>query len=82
MANLSQGDRNAIEKYPLNDSLSHLQDLLQDKEKFYMTHPICYDGALDRLDEACQKTISRLAFCFTGYRGKFLFLSQVSAAAM
>ncbi|KGQ01619.1 hypothetical protein PAAG_11601 [Paracoccidioides lutzii Pb01] len=51
MANLSQGDRNAIGKYPLNNSLSHLQDLLQDTEKFYMTHPICYQE-LDQFAEA------------------------------
>ncbi|KAM5469182.1 hypothetical protein MauCBS54593_004534 [Microsporum audouinii] len=79
MTNLSQDDRNTIEKYPFNNSLDHLEDLLQDTEKLYETCPISYDGAVDGLDEACQKTVSRLLFSLQGTEAAFALQSGTSA---
>ncbi|KJF61270.1 uncharacterized protein CIMG_13553 [Coccidioides immitis RS] len=58
MTTLSEDDWNTIKKYPLNNSLDQLQDLLQDTEDSYTLHLISDDGA--RLDKACQMTISQL----------------------
>ncbi|EAS32100.3 uncharacterized protein CIMG_03124 [Coccidioides immitis RS] len=79
MANLSQDDRITIKKYPLNNSLDHLQDLLQDTERFYTTHLISDDGALDGLDEACQKTVSRLLSALQGTDAALVLQSRISS---
>nr|KMM66941.1 hypothetical protein CPAG_03277 [Coccidioides posadasii RMSCC 3488] len=49
MVDLSQDDQNTIKQYPLNNSLDHLQGLLQDTEKLYTAHSVSYDGASDSL---------------------------------
>jgi hypothetical protein len=48
MANLPQGDRTVITKYPLDDSLDHLQDSLQKAEQSYGPNSIAYNGGNTR----------------------------------
>ena len=59
MANVLQDNRIVIEKYPLENSLHHLQDVLQNAEE-------SHDAADDKSDQARQKAASGLLHALIG----------------
>ena len=60
MANLSQEDRTVITKYPLDDSLDHLQESLRKAEQ-------SHDSAGDNRDQGTLKAVSRLLSTLQGH---------------
>ncbi|MCJ1367486.1 hypothetical protein MMC16_006619 [Acarospora aff. strigata] len=60
MANLSQDDRDIIEKYPLDNSLDHLREALRGVEQ-------SYDAKVDDSGQGAQKAISRLLYTLQGH---------------
>ncbi|PGH32008.1 hypothetical protein GX50_05202 [[Emmonsia] crescens] len=59
MADISLGDRDIIAKYPLNNSLEHLRDLLE------VTERAC-SASVDPQDKRFQMAISRLLYALQG----------------
>lgn len=79
MANISQDDRDIIAKYPLSNSLDHLQGLLQDAEGSYMSDLNLNDSAINDLSQIYQKVISRLLSTLQGEETAFSLRSKISS---
>ncbi|OJD18450.1 hypothetical protein AJ78_01506 [Emergomyces pasteurianus Ep9510] len=60
MTDLSQDDRDVIQRYTLNDSLNKLNHLLQEAEEVCDSCLMSYDGASDRLGRLYQNAITAL----------------------
>lgn len=71
MTDLSPGDRDIIAKYPLNNSLDHLQDLLGVAEQ-------AYSASVDPHDKSFQRAISRLLYSLQGVEVAFDLRSPAS----
>lgn len=78
MVDLSQDDRDIIKRYPLNDSLDKLGDLLQEAEKVYDSRLMFYDGASDSLDHLYRSAITKLVYALQGTDAALNLSSQIN----
>ena len=72
MVDISQGDRDVIERYPLNDSLDRLGGLLQEAEEVYNSR------LSDSLDRLYRNAISKLIVALQGADAAFYLRSRIN----
>jgi hypothetical protein len=68
---LSQNNCDVIARYPINDSLEHLQHLFEEAEE-------AYDASADPREEICLRAITRLLYALQGVEAAFNLRSQRS----
>ncbi|KAG5289424.1 serine/threonine protein kinase Sgk2 [Histoplasma ohiense] len=78
MVDLSQDDRDIIKRYPLNDSLDKVGDLLQEAEKVYNSRLMFYDGAFDSLDHLYRSATTKLVYALQGTDAALNLSSQIN----
>ncbi|OJD27201.1 hypothetical protein ACJ73_01406 [Blastomyces percursus] len=78
MVDISPDDRDVIERYPLNDSLDRLSDLLQEAEKVYDSRLISYDDGSDSLDHLYRSAITKLVYTLQGTDAALNLSSQIN----